>query len=145
MSRKGQLHEKQRAVLDDVFNGEYDEERLRVKHHLRKGTLARWLSDDLFVEGFERSLRSSWLRSSALLASCSQMAAAKLIELTGCEQAETARRACLDIIGFGRGKDVLKRGVKSVGKVRREESRLEFKHEIPAEKASRLLAVLAEE
>ena len=104
MSRGRYLTEKQRAVLDDFFSGEYNEQELRKKHHLRKGTLRKWLSEELFFEGFELSVRYAQLRSAALLASYSQIAAAKLVELTDSKSAETARKSCLDIIGFGVGK-----------------------------------------
>ncbi|MHC4132314.1 MAG: hypothetical protein ACYSSP_05245 [Planctomycetota bacterium] len=142
MARCKYLTDKQRAVLDDFFSGEYNEEELRKKHHLKKGTLRRWLSKDLFFEGFERSVKYAQLRSAALLASNSQVAVMKLVELTESKSAETARKACLDIIGFGVGKGGQgKMAVKSKGI---EDDKLTFGQQISQEKASRLLAVLAE-
>ena len=41
-----------------------------------------------------------WLNrhSELIIARCRGLAAAKLVELTGCEKEETARKACMDII-----------------------------------------------
>jgi hypothetical protein len=142
MRERKYLTDKQRAVLDDFFSCEYNEEELSKKHHLKKGTLRRWLSKDLFFDGFERSVRYAQLRSAALLANYSQTAAAKLVELTGSKSAETARKACLDIIGFGVGKR--EEGKTSVRSKEMEDDKLAFNQQISEEKASRLLAVLAD-
>jgi hypothetical protein len=142
MSKRRYLTEKQRAVLDDVFNGEHDEQQLRKKHHLQRGTIRRWLNEKLFCQEFERCLRAAQLRSTALLIEASHSAAAKLIKLMDSKVSETARKACLDIIRLSR--DVLRQSIPSIDKVKREEPKCELKHQIPPDKASRLLEVLAD-
>jgi hypothetical protein len=142
MSRRRYLTEKQRAVLDDVFSGEHDEEKLSNKHHLQRGTIRRWFNNRLFCQEFEHCLRAAQLRSAALLAKASNDAAMKLLEMKNDGGEETKRKACLDIIRLSR--EVLKQSGHSIEKVKREEPKCELKHQIPFEKASKLLKVLAE-
>ncbi|MHC4265176.1 MAG: hypothetical protein ACYSUK_04495 [Planctomycetota bacterium] len=142
MSKRRYLTEKQRTVLEDIFSGEHDEQRLKNKHHLQRGTLRRWLNNKLFCKEFERCLRAAQFRSAALLGKASHEAAMKLIKLKDKGSEETMRKACLDIIRLSR--DVLKNSTHSIESVKREESTCELKHQIPPEKASSLLKVLAE-
>ncbi|MHC4757326.1 MAG: hypothetical protein ACYTE8_01585 [Planctomycetota bacterium] len=141
--RRRYLTEKQLAVLEEVVRGGYDEEYIRNRYHLRRGTLRRWFNNKLFRSEFEKSLRVVQFRSTALLASYSQIAAVKLIELTSSKSGETSRKACLDIIGLSR--DMFKSGVNSDEKEGEEERERDVKDKITPEKASRLLAILAEQ
>jgi len=106
------LSQKQRAVLDDLLSEDYDEDEIRRRHRLIRGTLNRWLSDALFIEEFERRVRFSRFLGAALLAKSSYDAANKLINLKEGKNPETERKACLDIIRLG--KEVLKRGLESI-------------------------------
>jgi hypothetical protein len=130
------------VVLDDFFSGEYNEEQLRVKHHLRRGTFRRWLNNELFYEEFERCVRASQLRGAAKLACYSQSAASKLDDLTRSENSETARKACLDIIRIVSDKSMQSAAPSMVKEV--EESNFPLAKQISEEKASQLLAILAE-
>ena len=112
MSRRRSLSQKQRAVLDDLLSEDYDEDEIRRRHRLIRGTLNRWLSDALFIEEFERRVRFSRFLGAALLAKSSYDAANKLINLKEGKNPETERKACLDIIRLG--KEVLKRGLESI-------------------------------
>jgi hypothetical protein len=84
--------------LDDLFNSDLDEQGVLDKHKVRRSTYERWLAEELFAERFNRYVNSVRRRSELLMAKYSCLAAAKLVELTTSEKAETARKACLDII-----------------------------------------------
>jgi len=143
MSRRRYLSQKQQAVLDDLFSEDYDEDEVRRRHRLMRGTLNRWLGDALFIEEFERRVRSSRFLGAALLAKSSYEAAAKLVKLKKEKLSpETARKICLDIIRLG--KEVLKSGLESIEQEKNREAGSESSCQISAEKAEKLLKVLAE-
>jgi hypothetical protein len=98
MARRKYLSQKQLTVLDDLFNSDLDEQGVLDKHKVRRSTYERWLAEELFAERFNRYVNSVRRRSELLMAKYSCLAAAKLVELTTSEKAETARKACLDII-----------------------------------------------
>jgi hypothetical protein len=125
-------------VLEDLFNSNLDEERVLDKHKVRRGTYERWLTDEVFLERFNRHINSIRRQSELLMAKYSSLAAMKLVGLTESKRAETARRACLDIIGQPRIKNEAEKDSKRQT-VRPQAAQL------PNETASRLLAVLAEE
>lgn len=136
MAKQRYLNQRQLTVLDDLFNSELDEQAVLDKHKVRRSTYERWLADKLFAERFNRYVNSIRRRSELLMAKYSCLAAAKLVGLTASEKAETARRACLDII--------------NQPKVATEAERIEKNCDKQAEllsdaTASRLLAALAEE
>jgi hypothetical protein len=98
MARRKYLSRKQLTVLDDLFNSDLDEQGVLDKHKVRRSTYERWLADELFAERFKRYVNGLQRRSELLMAKYSCLAAAKLVELTTSDKAETARKACLDII-----------------------------------------------
>jgi hypothetical protein len=98
MARRKYLSRKQLTVLDDLFNSDLDEQGVLYKHKVRRSTYERWLADELFAERFKRYVNGLQRRSELLMAKYSCLAAAKLVELTTSDKAETARKACLDII-----------------------------------------------
>jgi hypothetical protein len=125
-------------VLEDLFNSDLDEERVLDKHNVRQGTYERWLTDGLFLERFNRHINSIRRRGELLMAKYSCLAVMKLVGLTASKKAETARKACLDIINQskianGAEKDSNRQTVWSQAA------------QLPNETASRLLAVLADE
>ena len=140
MAGRKYLSQRQLTVLDDLFNSELDEQAVLDKHKVRRSTYDRWLADKVFSERFKQYINGLKRRSELLMAKYSQLAAAKLVQLTGSEKAETARKACLDII--------------SVPKIRADKD--EQPEKAPKESsqqveqfsdatASKLLAALAEE
>jgi hypothetical protein len=98
MARRKYLSQRQLTVLDDLFNSDLDEQAILDKHKVRRSTYERWLADELFMERFKQHVNGLMRRSELLIAKYSCLAAAKLVELTTSDKAETARRACLDII-----------------------------------------------
>jgi hypothetical protein len=98
MVKRRYLSQRQLTVLDDLFNSDLDEQGVLDKHKVRRSTYERWLADKLFAEWFNRYVNSVRRRSELLMAKYCCLAAAKLVELTTSEKAETARKACLDII-----------------------------------------------
>jgi len=138
MAKARQLTKKQLAVIEDLFGGELDEREVLEKHRVRRSTYERWMGDERFAERFELYVNGLKRRSELLMAKYSCLAAAKLVELTGSEKVETARKACLDIIsapGVSAKKD------ERVDKVRKEGG--QEVGQLPEETASKLLAVLA--
>lgn len=98
MAKRRHLSRRQLVILDDLFNSDLDEQGVLDKHKVRRSTYERWLAEGLFAERFNRYVNSVRRRSELLMAKYSCLAAAKLVELTASEKAETARKACLDII-----------------------------------------------
>jgi hypothetical protein len=136
MGRYKYLSRKQLAVLDDLFNSELDEQGVLEKYKVRRSTYEKWLDDELFSERFNRYIRRIRYRSELLIAKYRCLAAAKLIELTTSEKAETARRACLAIISQPKIKPEAE-GAEKDGNKRGEP--------LSDAKASKILAVLAGE
>jgi hypothetical protein len=98
MGKRRHLTARQLTVLNDLFNSDLDEQGVLDKHKVRRSTYERWLANELFAERFDRYVNSIRRRSELLMAKYSCLAAAKLVELTASDKAETARKACLDII-----------------------------------------------
>ena len=139
MGKKKYLRKEQLDVLRDIFSGDFDEQQVLERHGVSSAVYNKWLSDEAFCREFRRRLEASRLRSQALLARYSLMAAAKLIELSASEKGETARKACLDIIS-------LPSSPKGLEKLAAEEVTDEAKPmQLSGTTASRILAVLAEE
>ncbi len=140
MARRKYLSQKQLTVLDDLFNSELDEQAVLDKHKVRRSTYDRWLADELFVERFKRYINGLKRRSELLMAKYSCLAAAKLVELTTSDKAETARKACLDIISVPKIAD--NRGEPPDKAPKESNKQVE---QLSDATASRLLTALAEE
>ncbi len=100
MGGKKQLSIRQTAVLEDLFEGELDEQQVLQKHKLRRNAFNKWREDEVFAAEFEQRL--AWLnrQSELVIAKYARLAASKLVQLTDSEIHETARKACLDIISL---------------------------------------------
>lgn len=94
------LSKKQLAVIDDMLDGELDEQSVLAKHKVSRSTYDRWLADDSFAEQFSRRIASAYRQSELIIARYAPLAAAKLVQLTESAKEETARKACLDIISL---------------------------------------------
>jgi len=100
MGKRKYLRQRQLKVLDDLFNSDLDERAVLDKHKVRRSTYDRWLADKLFSERFKQYVNGQKRRSELLMAKYGCLAAAKLVELAASDKAETARKACLDIISL---------------------------------------------
>jgi hypothetical protein len=98
---KSNLSKKQlAAVIGELVAGKLDEQAIADKHQVSRRTFYRWLSDEAFIAELDR--RIEWLnrRGELMLARKRSEAVSNLAKLTKNETAETARKACLDIINF---------------------------------------------
>jgi hypothetical protein len=97
MSEEKQLSAKQLAVIDDLFEGEQEQEILE-KHNLSRKLYNNWLADESFNRQLDRRAEWEYRRGEFMLARKAQQAVSNLMDLTKSQQQETARKACLDII-----------------------------------------------
>jgi len=141
MPKAKQLTKKQLALIEDLFSGELDEQAVLDKHNVSRNLYNEWQSDDNFVEQFDRRIAGAYRQSAALIARYAPLAAAKLIQLTESEKAETARKACLDIISM----PIATANKKSHSDGEPQPSDTPQPASLTEQTASRLLAVLAEE
>ena len=139
MAKRKHLRKRQLAVINDLFGGALDEQAVLEKHKVSRHVYNKWLADEQFSAEFARRIACARFQSEALIAKYSLLAAAKLVELTESEKAETARKACLDIIS------VPKRAAKDAKQGSRQQSDDEPGQQLPQQTASRLLAALADE
>ena len=131
MSRANTLAKKQR-VIDDLFNGNGDEQAVLQKHRISTRVFNKWLADDDFREMFDQRIEAAYRQSRLIIARYAPLAAAKLLELTESEKEETARKACLDIIES-----------KSQARPKTPANTTEHTPSISSSRASKLLAALA--
>jgi hypothetical protein len=140
MYKSRQFIKKQLAVIEDLFSAELDEAEVLKKHGVKPSLYRKWLADEQFLEHFEQRLAHAYHSSRVLLARRALDAAKKLVELTKCDQSETARKACLDIITA--------RNPNALNHMSSQEQQAANEDVAPAglspETASRILAILAE-
>jgi hypothetical protein len=137
------LSKKQLAVIEDLFAGELDEAAALDKHKVSRNRYNEWLADEGFVAAFAERIGRAYRQSQLIIARYAPLAAAKLVQLTESDSAETARKACLDIIGFsGQGSgNSTPPSDPTGGNLTPDQAG----GQLSAETASRLLAALAEE
>ncbi len=134
MQNKSKLTKKQLAVIDAVFTSDEDETDILEKHRVGLSQYNKWLADENFKAEFARRIEWLNLKSQALIARYTSLAAAKLIELTESGKEETRRRACLDILSLP----------KQLPQVQSADANPENTPPLPPQTASKLLAALAE-
>lgn len=98
MTEAKNLTRRQRALIEDLFTAELDEQQVLDKHHVSGALYNRWLADERFVAHLERRMVQAYRSGRLILARYATVAAGKLVHLTDCEKEEVARKACLDII-----------------------------------------------
>ena len=131
------LSKRQVAVIEALFSYEMDEQAILDKYRVSRNVYMQWLGDEHFQLELIRRMKIVRILGELLIAKYSFTATAKLVQLTGSEKEETARRACLDIISLPNP---------YMAKVEEYEKELrERLPELSDEKASRILAALAEE
>lgn len=126
------LNRRQRKLIEELFESSKSEEALFKQIGIRPGTLADWLREPEFAGAIEERIDRSNLSSRLLIARAKPVAAKTLISLMHSDKEETARKACLDVMGFEDAKAPAKREQKDAA------------IEIEAEKAERILRILAE-
>jgi hypothetical protein len=97
MAKLKPLSTRQLAVIDDLFEGK-QEQKILEKHNLSRKLYDKWLADESFNDHLDRRMAWEYRSSKFMLARKVREAVSKLVDLTKSEQAETARKACLDII-----------------------------------------------
>jgi hypothetical protein len=141
MAKAKQLSKKQLAVIEDLFSGELGEQAVLDKYKVSRNIYNKWLANEAFAEQFDQRIAGAYRQSTTLIARYATLAAAKLVQLTESEKAETARKVCLDIISFpsltGSLSDAAPASVKD-SKLQKDSP------ELSPETAGRLLAALAE-
>jgi hypothetical protein len=98
MCKSRQTSRKQLAVIEDLFTAELDEQEVLKKHGITPTLYQKWLTDEQFMQHFEQRIAQAYHSSRVTLARYAALVANRLVELTMCDQKETARKACLDII-----------------------------------------------
>jgi hypothetical protein len=101
--RTRRLNRKQLAVIDDLFDGDMDEQEVLAKHNLSWHLYRKWLGDERFKRELDIRIDSARKQSELIIARYAPIAALKLVSLTGSEKAETARKACIDLITMPKG------------------------------------------
>jgi hypothetical protein len=137
MQKSKKLNKRQLAVLEDLFTGDLDEQAVLDKHAVSRQLYEQWFAQEQFAEQFERRMDRAYRQSRMILARYAPVAAAKLVELTNSDKAETARKACLDIISPPRP-------MHSVPSSATPSNPQAPAPDLPPEIASRLLAALAQ-
>jgi len=141
MPEAKQLSKRQLAVIEDLFAGELDEQAILDKHNVDRQLYSKWQNDDDFTEQFEKRIADAYRQSAVLIARYAPLAAAKLIQLTESDKAETARKACLDIISM----PILTANRKTQLSGEPQPAGTQQPTSLTAQTAGKLLAVLAEE
>ncbi len=136
--RTRRLNRKQLAVIDDLFDGDMDEQQVLSKHNLSWHLYRKWLVDERFKRELDIRIDSARKQSELIIARYAPIAAMTLVTLTESKKPETARKACIDLItmpkGGGQEKNAQDAGKEATA----------AKPLTPAV-AGKLLAVLAEE
>ena len=138
MARKKHLSKKQSVVIDELFTGQLSETEILKKHNVSRQLFDKWQSDELFAAQFDRRIEALNRQSEFIIAKYAALAAAKLVQLTESKNAETARKACLDIISLP--KQLSKKNEQLDDKETEADT-----PKLPPETAARILAALAEE
>ncbi len=98
MTNQKRLTKKQLSVLDDLFSSDMSAEQVLQKHNVTTPVFNKWQADETFAAEYDSRIASLYRQSEFIIAKYAGLAAAKLVQLTESKSAETARKACLDII-----------------------------------------------
>jgi len=97
MAKARPLSTRQLAVIDDICEGKKDQEILK-KHNVDRKLYDKWLADESFNRRLNMRIEWEFRLNEIILARQVREAMTNLLDLTKSEQAETARKACIDII-----------------------------------------------
>ena len=138
MAKVKKLTRRQNALIEDLFTHDEEEQVLLDKHNVSSRLYCRWLVDEAFAEQLDRQVKVAYHRSKLLLARKAVLVASRLVDLTGCDKKETARKACLDII-------CTTGSIGQTSAAATPERRSEDSMSISPQAAGRLLAAIAQE
>ncbi len=130
------LTKKQREVIEDLFEGQMNEQEVLERHKVSKRSYDKWRTDEQFLREFDIRLQQERRQGEMVIARYATIAAAKLVQLTESKNPETSRKACLDIINLLRPNAEVKSP---------EQTDSEPQPDLTPELAGRLLSALAEE
>lgn len=98
MTKSKPISKKQLAVIEDIFEGELDEQVILQKNNLSRKQFEKWLADENFISRLDWRLSWEHRKSEFMLARYTRAAVSNLVKLTDCKTPETARKACMDIL-----------------------------------------------
>ncbi|MFA5291607.1 MAG: hypothetical protein WC496_01085 [Phycisphaerae bacterium] len=130
------ITKRQLIILDELFETGGDESAVLKRHNISRKLWAKWLAEEDFADEIAARMDALKRQSGMLISKYAPFAAAKLIELCGSENQETARKAALDIINLHRSQ--------TQDTPDNEPPALPKLPSISPETASKLLSVLAE-
>ncbi len=133
---RGRLSDKQRAVINDLFQNGLPESETLEKHNISPRRYRQWLENGLFTQEINYRIEAAMRQSKVVMARWLPLAAERLAQLTISEKDETARKACLDLISMH--KTDVEQEIADNPQLQNQLPQLS------GEKASKLLAVLAE-
>ena len=94
------LTKRQLKFIDELFKSGGDEASACARNNISAAVYRQWLNQKAFTDELVFRSDSAKRASKILLTQYLMVAAAKLVELTGSDKEETARRACLDILSL---------------------------------------------
>lgn len=136
---------RQMGFVEDLFEKGESVEDLKKKYRVGPTEFQYWLKDKRFIKEIRRRIWWAYQQSEIMVSRYTVVAAAKLVELTGSENPETARKACLDIISLLRlqqRQKVIRHISERVEKGKEKAEPIEVN--IPDDKLAKLLEVLAQ-
>jgi len=132
------LGKRQLAVITDIFENTLTEADALAKNHVSKWLYKKWLDNPFFLAELDARFDEALRRSKFLIAHCLPLAVQRLVQLIVSEKEETARKACLDLISL----QLSNAGLQNSQNPQQQNKK--FTPRISPEKASRMLAMLAE-
>jgi hypothetical protein len=132
------LTKKQKSVLEDLFSNRLDLQEVLEKWKVKRQTYYKWHAQEYFAAQFNLRLNLAQREPEVIFARYASNVAERLVGLTVSEKAETARKACMDVITHPDRK----------AKKQSESKTLPVEEPpgpLPQEVASRLFAALADE
>jgi len=131
------LGKKQLAVVTDIFENALTETDALAKNRVTKWLYKKWLDNPAFTAELDARFDQALRRNKFLIAHYLPLAVQRLVQLTVSEKDETARKACLDLISLQSSDDGPEDSKNSQPQ--------DNLPELSPEKASKMLAILAED
>jgi len=135
---RGHLSDKQRAVINDLFQNGLTEPETLEKHNISPCRYRKWLENGLFPQEINDRFEAAVRQSKLVMARWLPLTAERLAQLTISEKDETARKACLDVISL-HTPETEQKTAQNAQTVQAKEIK-----PLPPEVASKLLAALVE-